>query len=103
MIRQHPMQLDWLDRAGHFIGMARHHFPCHRHHCHCHLHHRHCHLKSDHQFINRQHPMLLDWLDRAGHMYEPEDRGAWGDQAKFCDDSEIFWCDDYVDLRCILR
>ena len=32
--------------------------------------------------MSRQHPMLLDWLDRAGHMYEPEDRGAWGDQAR---------------------
>ena len=33
---------------------------------------------------DRQHPMLLDWLDRAGHMYEPEDRGAWGDQVNTC-------------------
>ena len=31
----------------------------------------------------RQHPLLLDWLDRAGHMYEPEDKGAWGDQASW--------------------
>ena len=51
------------------------------HHC------NHCpHQPTINVTLCRQHPMLLDWLDRAGHMYEPEDRGAWGDQAKFS------WC-----------
>ena len=42
----------------------------------------------------RQHPLLLDWLDRAGHMYEPEDRGAWGDQASWL----IFVIAKHVDI-----
>jgi hypothetical protein len=30
--------------------------------------------------LSRHHPLLLDWLDRAAQVYDPGDRGAWGDE-----------------------
>lgn len=47
--------------------------------------------------LTRQHPLLLDWLDRAGHMYEPEDRGAWGDQLMTA--VALDFCAEELELR----
>jgi len=47
--------------------------------------------------LTRQHPLLLDWLDRAGHVYEPEDKGAWGDQLMTA--VALDFCAEELELR----